>query len=122
MTRCLSTPSDQSKTAMKRAIKNIVEHSTRSEKSLERYLTEHVAAMGGVCLKYYNPNVAGYPDRVILMPGGSTTWVELKGAEGRLSELQRYRVKKLREMGHAVNVCGTLEDINVLLYYLNEGL
>lgn len=110
------------KIAMNRAIKNIVEHSTRSEKSLERYLSEQVARLGGVCLKYYNPNVAGYPDRVILMPGGSVTWVELKGAEGRLSALQRLRVRQLREMGHAVNVCATKEDINVLLFYLNEGL
>lgn len=107
---------------MNRALKNIVEHSARSEKSLERYLVEHVERLGGVCLKYYNPNVVGYPDRVILMPGGSVTWVELKGADGRLSELQKLRVRQLRAMGHAVNVCATRNDIDALLFFLNESL
>lgn len=52
-------------------VQNIVKHAEVSEKSIERYLCEVVKKLGGVCLKYANPNMAGYPDRVALMPGAA---------------------------------------------------
>ena len=47
---------------MNRSIKNIVEHADVSEKAIERYLCDVVKKLGGVCLKYSNANMVGYPD------------------------------------------------------------
>ena len=41
-----------------------------SEKLLERKLREAVARLGGKALKFSSPYETGYPDRLVLMPGG----------------------------------------------------
>ena len=96
-------------------IEKITRHSEVSEKAIERYLTDPVRDMGGVCLKYSNPGMAGYPDRVCLLPGGVTVWIELKSRDGRLSGIQRIRIAGMRRMGHTVCVCKSKEDIDSVL-------
>lgn len=96
-------------------IEKITRHSEVSEKAIERYLTDRVRDMGGVCLKYNNPGMAGYPDRVCLLPGGVTVWIELKSRDGRLSGIQRIRIAGMRRMGHTVCVCKSKEDIDSVL-------
>ena len=66
---------------MKANVENIVRHADVSEKAIERYLCDQVKNLGGVCLKYSSANTAGYPDRVALLPGGRTIWIELKSKE-----------------------------------------
>lgn len=100
---------------MKKSIENIVKHSEVSEKMIEAYLASRVKALGGVCLKYSNPGMAGYPDRVCLLPGGVTLWVELKSREGRLSKIQRIRIACMRRIGHTVYVCKSKEDVDIML-------
>ena len=90
-------------------------HSGLSEKSIERYLRDRVTEMGGACLKYSNQGMAGYPDRICLLPGGVTLWVELKGAGGRLSALQEIRIRQLERMGHKAYVCRSREEVDRLL-------
>lgn len=75
-----------------------------SEKAVERHLADVVKCLGGVCLKYTNANMAGYPDRLVCLPGGRTVWVELKsrGEKPRLLQLMRH--KELRRLGFDVRV------------------
>lgn len=75
---------------MNRNIKNIVEHADVSEKAIERYLCDVVKKLGGVCLKYSNANMVGYPDRVALMPGGLCVWFELKSKGARRPKYRIY--------------------------------
>ena len=96
-------------------IEKITRHSEVSERAIERYLTDRVRDMGGVCLKYSNPGMAGYPDRVCLLPGGVTVWVELKSRDGRLSGIQRIRIAGMRRMGHTVYVCRSRADVDSVL-------
>ena len=49
---------------MKKNIANIVNHADVSEKMIECYLCDSVKQMGGVCLKYSNAGMVGYPDRM----------------------------------------------------------
>lgn len=79
-------------------------HAEYSEKVVERHLTERVKALGGVCLKYANANMAGYPDRLVCLPGGRLVWVELKshGIKPRL--LQSLRHAELQRLGFDVRV------------------
>lgn len=96
-------------------LEKITRHSEVSEKAIEKYLTDRVRDMGGVCLKYSNPGVAGYPDRVCLLPGGVTVWIELKSRDGRLSGIQRIRIACMRRMGHTVCVCRSRGDVDGIL-------
>nr|DAL21135.1 MAG TPA_asm: Nuclease [Caudoviricetes sp.] len=103
------------KTAMKKSIKNIVEHAEVSEKSIERYLCDAVKKLGGVCLKYSNANMVGYPDRVALMPGGHCIWFELKSKGRKTSKVQDIRIAQLESIGHTVYVCDSKQSINNVL-------
>lgn len=97
---------------MNRSIKNIVEHADVSEKAIERYLCDVVKKLGGVCLKYSNANMVGYPDRVALMPGGLCVWFELKSKGRKTSKVQDIRIDQLARIGHVVYVCDSKESIN----------
>lgn len=105
---------------MKQNIRRIVEHAEVSEKEIEKYLCEQVKVIGGVCLKYSNPGVAGYPDRVVLLPGGVTFWTELKSKGCKPTKLQTFRIESLRQMGHEVYVADSKEKIDELIGYYNK--
>lgn len=108
---------------MKKSIENIVKHSEVSEKAIERYLTDCVKELGGVCLKYSNPGMVGYPDRICLLPGGVTLWVELKSKDGALKAVQKVRIHQMEKIGHAVYVCDSKETIDeVLKPYKNNRI
>lgn len=106
---------------MDKKIEKIVRHAAVSEKPLERYLTERVKELGGVALKYSNPGAVGYPDRVCLLPGGMTLWVELKSRGEELRKIQRIRIMQMRQLGHQVGVCKSREEIDRLLEQYNTG-
>lgn len=82
------------------------------EAALENVLVGEVSSRGGLCLKWVSPGIRGVPDRIVLMPGGRTIYVELKSRGGRLSPPQRRMHTKLRDMGFRVEVLWTLEQVN----------
>jgi hypothetical protein len=86
----------------KRSINNIVNHAQVSEKAIERYLVEQVKSWGGICLKYSSLNVVGYPDRLVMLPGGFVMWVELKSKGKKPTKLQTIRRKELESIGQYV--------------------
>lgn len=100
---------------MKKDIEHIVRHAEVSEKAIEQFLANHVKRMGGVCLKYSNPGMVGYPDRVCLLPGGVTIWVELKSQGKHLKPVQRIRKAQMENMGHPVYVCDSKLQVELLL-------
>lgn len=100
---------------MKRSLEKIVKHSEVSEKAIEQYLTDGVKKLGGICLKYSNPGMIGFPDRVCLLPGGITLWVELKSKGQQLRTMQRIRISQMQQLGHMVSVCKSKEDIDQIL-------
>ncbi len=57
------------------------------EAQLETRFRRGVRAAGGVVVKLA-PTTRGVPDRLVLMPGGRLTLVELKTTTGRLSAAQ----------------------------------
>ena len=99
-------------------IDDIYNNAQVSEKSIERYLTDCVAGLGGLALKYYNANQTGYPDRLCLLPNGIVFWVELKSKNKKPTKMQLYRQKVLRDLGQNVFVCDSLEDVDQVLEYM----
>ena len=73
---------------MKKSIENIVHHSEVSEKEIEKYLVKQVRAMGGICLKYSNANMVGYPDRVAILPFVLTVTQEIKSRDNKPTKKQ----------------------------------
>ena len=100
---------------MKKSIENILRHSEVSEKAIEKYLVKKVKTIGGVCLKYSNPNMDGYPDRLVVLPGGRASWVELKSKNKKPTKLQMLRHKQLADMGHNVNVVDSKNNVDYLI-------
>lgn len=107
---------------MEKKIENLVRHADVSEKAIERYLCEVVKKLGGVCLKYSNANMVGYPDRVVLLPGGVTIWIELKSKGRRPEKIQQIRIAQLERIGHTVYVADSKESINGIFQDLNYDL
>lgn len=101
--------------SLRRSARNIAEHAEVSEKSIERYLVEQAKQNGLPCLKYSNPNMVGYPDRLLVLPGGSVVWVELKSKGRKPTKIQQMRISELTGMGHLVKVIDNKADIDKLI-------
>lgn len=104
----------------KRNIENITNHADVSEKSIERYLVEQAKQNGLLCLKYSNPNMVGYPDRLLVLPGGGVVWVELKSKGRKPTKIQQIRMSELTGMGHLVEVIDNKADIDKLIKTIKE--
>lgn len=98
-----------------RRVDEIAGHALVSEKALEAYLVGRVGALGGVALKYSNPAQAGYPDRLVLLPGGRVLWVELKSRGKKPRPLQVQRHEQLRRLGQEVCVADSRERVDEIL-------
>lgn len=70
-----------------------------TESQVEKKLRIAVEQLGGLCIKHHSPYHRGMPDRLVMLPGGLTYWVELKTATGELSKLQKVARKKLIGLG-----------------------
>ena len=88
-----------------------------NEKILERKLRESVKQLGGLAIKIWAVSFTGLPDRLILMPGGKISFVELKSERKKPSPRQEAVIGMLRKLGFAVFVI----DSKILLdEFLNE--
>lgn len=97
------------------SIENILHHSEVSEKAIEKYLVEQARLEGLPCLKYSNPNMVGYPDRLLVLPDGRVIWVELKSRGKKPTKIQLMRMAELVSLGHPVKVIDNKADIDELI-------
>lgn len=86
-----------------------------TEKWLERELVRKIEARGGLALKYSNGQTTGYPDRLVLLPGGRLVFVELKTKGRKPTKLQALRHEQLRGLGFPVFVIDCIEALNFFL-------
>ena len=74
------------------------------EKDIERWLGIQLKKMGCIYMKFVSPGNDGVPDRIVVLPGGSVIFVELKAKKGVLMANQRIQVARLRKQGALVFV------------------
>lgn len=74
------------------------------EKKLESLLYQKVRAMGGWAIKLWPVTVVGLPDRMVLLPGGRVSFVELKDTGKQPTPKQKAVMQTLLEMGFHVRV------------------
>lgn len=82
------------------------------ESDIERLLCKEVEKLGGRCVKW---GVNGEPDRIVLLPGGLTVFVETKRADGKLSRLQDEKIRRLKRLGYLVFVPYTKEGVKTII-------
>ena len=73
-----------------------------NEKSVEKKLSGAVKKMGGLALKFVSPGLDGVPDRIILLPMGRISFVEVKAPGKKMRPLQIRRKKRLERLGFSV--------------------
>ena len=84
------------------------------EREVESYLVRRVEEMGGMCPKF--ESVRGWPDRIVILPGGILAWVETKRpVGGALSPAQLVVHEQLWRVGQSVYVARSQEEVDVLL-------
>ncbi|WP_290100554.1 hypothetical protein [uncultured Muribaculum sp.] len=108
--------------SLKKAASNIADYAEVSEKAIEKYLIEQAEANGLLCLKYSNPNMVGYPDRLLVLPGGSVVWVELKSNGRKPTKIQQIRIAGLRNRGHYVWVIDNRKSVDNLMEKYREWI
>lgn len=81
------------------------------EKDIEARLLRAVAKRGGHTRKVQWIGRRGCPDRLVMLPGGRSLWVELKAPWGRLSPHQMREHEVMRAMGLDVRVVASVADI-----------
>ena len=92
---------------------------TKLEKELEAKVVREIKELGGLCLKWTSPGSSGVPDRIIILPGGTIAFAELKRPKGyRIEPLQRYWAEKLTGMGFKHYFIRTKSDVKQMLWEL----
>lgn len=80
------------------------------EKDIERWLGNQLKKLGCIYMKFVSPGNDGVPDRIVILPGGSVIFIELKSTQGKLMANQRVQISRLRKQGALVFVLtGKLE-------------
>ncbi len=79
------------------------------ERDVERRLVRVVEGLGGLCVKHGQD---GWPDRIVMLPGGRLYWVELKRRKGVQSDLQKYRARQLDAVGQKVQYLWSADAVD----------
>lgn len=85
------------------------------ESKIEKRLKRKVEDIGGLCLKFTSPGMAGVPDRLVLLPKGKIYFVELKVPGQKLRPLQIKRKEQLENLGFKVYVIDSYERLKEVL-------
>lgn len=91
------------------------------ESALERRLVREVVGIGGKAPKWVSPGNRGVPDRLVILPGGKTVYVEMKAPGKPLEPLQEKWAKTLRELGHTVYKLDCNADIDRFIAEVSGG-
>ena len=98
---------------VRKAVRASLKRAT-TEDTVEDYLVKKVQDNGGVAPKLLF--LTGWPDRLVLLPGGVAVFVELKRPTGGKDEPLQPRVQRmLRKLGFRVEKLHTKQQIDELL-------
>lgn len=91
------------------------------EKKLEEKFRTAVKQSGGKAYKFTSPGNDGVPDRLVVLPGGRTGFVELKQKGKQPTPLQSLRIRELRSLGCRVCVLDDPADIEAVINSIATG-
>lgn len=85
------------------------------EATIEVYLRDRVKAQGGIAYKLVSPGNVGVPDRLIVFPGGTVYFRELKAPGKKPTPLQMRQLEKLKALGFDVGVIDSKEGVDAFM-------
>ena len=92
------------------------------ESEVESHLRKLVERAGGQCVKFIPDYKRGWPDRILLLPGGTLVWVETKRPEGgKVASAQKVAHLILRRLGQRVELVWTKEEADRLVESLTQS-
>jgi hypothetical protein len=92
------------------------------EKRVEAGFAKWCREQGLFCLKLQAHGVVGFPDRSIILPGGTLACIEFKSPTGKTSKVQDQRIAALRALGVPVLVTSDKKEaIEWLLNIMNPS-
>lgn len=94
---------------------------SNSEKYFEKKLRETVKALGGLAIKFFVMSFTGFPDRIVLMPGGRIWFVELKSPGKKLSQRQQVVKVILEKLGFSYWVIDSAGALNAFFEMLKSN-
>lgn len=83
------------------------------EAQVQRVIVQHFRSRGCMVIKMHPHPLGvppGFPDLMILMPGGKVRFVEVKAEGGRTTALQEHTMAALKSLGHSAVVARSLLD------------
>lgn len=93
-----------------------------TEKYIESRLRNEVKKLGGIAIKFLPISFNGLPDRIVLMPGGKLSFVELKRPGKVPSAIQFFVMAKLIKLGFKVLVINSIESLNEFIKSIKHDL
>ncbi|MCP1225695.1 VRR-NUC domain-containing protein [Sebaldella sp. S0638] len=85
------------------------------EKDIEKYLRDEIKKLGGIAYKFVSPGNAGVPDRLVLLPGRWSFFVELKAPGKKTRAIQDSQIRKIRDLGFGVMIIDSKQQIDGLV-------
>lgn len=82
------------------------------ENRIEKYLKKRVSQIGGKAFKFVSPGVSGVPDRIVLLPGARSVFVELKAPGEKPRPIQLHRIKQIRALGFRVEILDSKDAVD----------
>lgn len=73
------------------------------ESAIQSSIKKKLEADGWIVVKLIKTSMNGIPD-LLALKGGCSRFIEVKQPKGVLSEIQKYRINQLKEMGFDVRV------------------
>lgn len=86
----------------------------KNERALVDKMLKWLKSIGAYTIKTSDKFTSGIPDLIICYDK-RTIFVEVKTYKGKVSEIQKYTINKIRESGCEAYVCRDLDQLKLLL-------
>ena len=81
------------------------------ESEIERFFIKECKKKGWIPLKFVSPSMTGLPDRIVLLPGGKVSFVELKAEGEKPRPLQKAVHRLLEGLGFTVYLVSSKSEV-----------
>ena len=92
------------------------------EKDIEKYLRDEIKKVGGIVYKFVSPSNAGVPDRLVLLPGRWSLFVELKAPGKKTRAVQDRQIRKIRNLDFSVLIIDSKKQVDDLVKMIKHHL
>lgn len=83
------------------------------EQYLQKKIIDYLESLGWIVIKIISANKAGWPDLICCDTKGQFICFEIKLPDGKVSELQLYRIAQIQKIGRAY-VVRSVEEVKAI--------